>query len=233
VIPADVLHALRALVDPGRIRLIGLLAARPSTADSLAAALHRPLPAVRRDLDVLADAGLVEARPAPGGEAFSARPDRIGALAAALAAHERDLAGEASPRGGAWPHEGEALEATEARLGLSPDERRFLRGYLVDGRLSTIPARGAKRAVVLRFLRERVFTEERSYPEREVNARLALFHPDVAALRRYLVDDGLVTRAGGHYRRVGDPPAATPAPAGTPAPSPASRSDSPSPASEG
>jgi hypothetical protein len=72
----------------------------------------------------------------------------------------------------------------------------------VDGRLTTIPARGAKRAVVLRFLRERVFVEDRAYPEKEVNQRLALFHPDVAALRRYLVDERLVTRANGEYRRA-------------------------------
>ena len=30
--------------------------------------------------------------------------------------------------------------------------------------------------------------------------RLALRHPDVAALRRYLVDEGLVERAQGIYR---------------------------------
>jgi hypothetical protein len=54
-----------------------------------------------------------------------------------------------------------------------------------------------------------VFAEDRAYPEKEVNARLALFHPDVASLRRYLVDDGLVTRAGGEYRRVGERPEAT------------------------
>jgi len=36
---------------------------------------------------------------------------------------------------------------------------------------------------------------------KEVNQRLALFHPDVAALRRYMVDGGLMTRANGEYRR--------------------------------
>ena len=50
---------------------------------------------------------------------------------------------------------------------------------------------------MLRFLLERVFTEDRDYPEKEVNQRLALFHPDVAALRRYLVDDGYVDREAG------------------------------------
>ena len=32
--------------------------------------------------------------------------------------------------------------------------------------------------------------------------RLALVHPDVAALRRYLVDAKLLSRANGIYRRM-------------------------------
>jgi hypothetical protein len=211
MIPADVLAALRVLVDPGRIRLLALLATRPMSADALADEVRRPLPAVGRDLDALRVVGLVEPRSSPAGVVYAARPDRLGAIAAALAALERQAAGHGdAPRGGAWPHDGEPLEATEERVGLDADDRRVLRSYLVDGRLTAIPARGRKRAVVLRFLRERVFTEARAYPEREVNQRLALFHPDVAALRRYLVDDGLVTRADGLYRRAGEPPGVMP-----------------------
>ena len=214
----DVRFAVRILVDPGRIRLLGLLAGSPSTADALAAAVHRQPAAVRRDLDALATAGLVERRGGDAGDGFAFRPDRVGSLAASLAALDRDAAGLGdTPRGGAWPHEGEPLEETASRLGLDAAERRVLRSYLVDGRLSTIPARGRKRDVVLRFLRERVFEEDRAYPEREVNQRLALFHADVAALRRYLVDEGLVSRAGGEYRRVGDRPRADHAMAGEPA----------------
>ena len=56
---------------------------------------------------------------------------------------------------------------------------------------------------MLRYLRDEVFAEDRDYPEQEVNQRLALFHPDVASLRRYMVDGGLVTRAAGIYRRSG------------------------------
>jgi hypothetical protein len=203
--PAESLAALRVLVDPGRVRLLGLLLGGAAGADALARAVRRPPATVRRDLDALDGAGLLERRADGGsGELFAARPDRIGALGAALAAAEREAAGLGeTPRGGAWPHDGESLEATEDRLGLDGDQRRVLRSYLADGRLTTIPARGAKRAIVLRFLRERVFTDDRAYPEKEVSQRLALFHSDVAALRRYLVDDGLVTRANGEYRRAG------------------------------
>jgi hypothetical protein len=86
---------------------------------------------------------------------------------------------------------------------LPPDVARVLRSFFRDDRLTTIPANGAKRATVLTYLRDRCFTEDRPYPEKEVNQRLALFHPDVAALRRYMVDSGLMTRAAGEYRRPG------------------------------
>jgi hypothetical protein len=82
------------------------------------------------------------------------------------------------------------------------NEAKVLRAFIRDDRLVSIPARAKKRAVVLRYLLERCFVEDRSYPEKEVNQRLAVFHPDVAALRRYLVDDGLVTREAGSYRRA-------------------------------
>ena len=89
---------------------------------------------------------------------------------------------------------------------LPGDVARILRGYVDDDRLTAIPANLAQREVVLTYLRDRCFTEDRPYPEKEVNQRLALFYPDVAALRRSMVDGGLLTRADGLYRRPGDQP---------------------------
>ena len=71
-----------------------------------------------------------------------------------------------------------------------------------DGRLVSIPAQHSKRLVVLHHL-VRVFEPGVRYPEREVNALLAVWHVDVAALRRYLVDEGLLTREAGVYWRTG------------------------------
>ena len=82
-------------------------------------------------------------------------------------------------------------------------DARVLRAFIRDGRLVSIPARDKRRQVVYRYLRDQVFTEDRPYPEREVNQRLALFHPDVATIRRGMVDAGLVTREAGSYRRLG------------------------------
>lgn len=78
---------------------------------------------------------------------------------------------------------------------------QVLRAFIRDGRLVSIPARQRRRLAVYRHLRDAVFTEDRAYPEPEVNMRLALFHPDVATIRRGMVDAGLVTRAAGEYRR--------------------------------
>ena len=71
-----------------------------------------------------------------------------------------------------------------------------------DGRLVSIPAKPSKRDVLLPVILDRCFPEDRPYEENEVNMRLAVLHPDVAALRRYLVDGGLMTRQAGVYRRT-------------------------------
>ena len=199
---AELLAGLRALTDLQRLRLVARLADGPADAQALADGLRLPLPAVRRQLETLAQAGLVEARAEPPG-AWAARPDRIGELGRGLAAlrREAEASGAVEPPGGAWPHDGEPLADTLARLALTPDEAKTLRSFLVDGRLVSIPAQPKRRDVVLRFLLERVFTEDRDYPEKEVNQRLAVFHPDVASLRRYLVDERYLTRDAGPYRR--------------------------------
>jgi hypothetical protein len=81
------------------------------------------------------------------------------------------------------------------------DEERVIRAFIRDGRLTSIPAKPRKRELLLPYLLDTCFPEDRAYEEGEVNQRLALLHPDVAALRRYLVDGGLMTREAGMYRR--------------------------------
>jgi hypothetical protein len=158
------------------------------------------VPAIRRHLGVLVAAGLAEERSDMPG-LFGARLDRLGELGRSLAAMDAEAAGRPFGDEGEWPHAGEPLADTLARMDLSRDDAKVLRSYLVNGRLTTIPAQGKKRHVILRFLLERVFTEDREYPEKEVNQRLALFHPDVAALRRYLYDERYVDRGHGLYTR--------------------------------
>jgi len=89
-------------------------------------------------------------------------------------------------------------------------EQKVLRSFVRGGRLVRIPARERKKRVVLRWLRDLVFPDDAPLDERDVNMRIALVNPDVSALRRHLVDAGMVTRAGMIYRRVpAEPPRAT------------------------
>jgi hypothetical protein len=97
------------------------------------------------------------------------------------------------------------LEADEATTAAT------IRSFIKDGRLTTIPAREKRRRIICRYLRDQVFTEDRGYPEAEVNQRLALFHRDVATIRRGMVDARIVIREEGIYRRPPDEPVPPPA----------------------
>lgn len=79
-----------------------------------------------------------------------------------------------------------------------------LRAFVdADGSLRSVPTRHAKRLVILDHL-ARAFEIGVRHPEAEVDAILRAFHPDHAALRRYLVEDGFLSReAGIYWRSVG------------------------------
>lgn len=96
--------------------------------------------------------------------------------------------------------------ARPAAQALDPDQARaaVLRAFVVDGRLVSIPAARAKRLVVLEHI-VALFEPGVRYPEREVDAVLRAWHPDHAALRRYLVDEQLLARDAGQYWRIGPP----------------------------
>jgi DNA-binding transcriptional ArsR family regulator len=181
-----VVAAMRALADPVRLQVAGAVVARRRSAASIVEATELPRSVVDRALGALELAQLARR----DGDEWSFDVRRLGEVSRALAALAGTLAAETPP-----------LRTPDGRE-VSAEDGRVLRAFLLDGRLTTIPVNDRKRAVILRWLLESVFAEPRDYPEREVNQRLALFHPDVAALRRYMVDAGLVTRDHGIYRRA-------------------------------
>jgi hypothetical protein len=61
--------------------------------------------------------------------------------------------------------------------------------------------RASQRRVVLGYLASR-FDLGVDYDEADVNELLVQFNDDYASLRRYLVDEGFMTRSAGRYRRV-------------------------------
>ncbi|MGW1954903.1 DUF2087 domain-containing protein [Streptomyces sp. NPDC001920] len=103
--------------------------------------------------------------------------------------------------------------AAESRV--SGDERAdtVLRTFVRDGRLVRLPARWARKKLVLRHIAERTFEPGVEYPERTVDDKLRAWCEesddiDHVTLRRYLVDLHHLRRSEGVYRRpveVGHP----------------------------
>jgi hypothetical protein len=164
------------LADPARLKVVAALALGAGTMEEVAAASGLPLKDVALAARRLSRGGLVHR----DGHALTLRTEHFGAAARAAA--------EAAP-----PPE---------PLSADPAEDAVLSSFVRDGRLISIPAQRSKRRVVLEHL-VRVFDVGVRYPEPEVNALLAVWHPDVAALRRYLVDEGMLTREAGVYWRSG------------------------------
>jgi hypothetical protein len=77
-----------------------------------------------------------------------------------------------------------------------------LAAFVKDGRIVRFPARRARRVLLLDQV-AMMFEPGVRYPERDVNQLLGRLHDDFAALRRYLVDEGFLSRGGGEYWRSG------------------------------
>lgn len=167
---------LGALADDTRLKVFAALVLGARSAADVAGQVDVPVKEVSRALTRLAGTGLVERR----GAGWTAVP---GALRAAVVA--------ASP-----------AREPEEHGAADPEVAPVLRAFLRAGRLASIPAARGKRLVVLDHV-ARVFEPGIRYPEREVNALLRAFHPDYAALRRYLVDEGMLSREHGVYWRSG------------------------------
>ena len=87
-------------------------------------------------------------------------------------------------------------------MDLNRDLPSQLRRYVRDGRISVIPAKRAARLLLLDQIAQ-AFEPGRRYQELVVNEILKAFYDDHAALRRYLVDEGLMSREAGVYWRTG------------------------------
>jgi hypothetical protein len=74
--------------------------------------------------------------------------------------------------------------------------------FIKNGRLVIMPSKRGKLLPVLDHIAQE-FEPGRTYREPEVNEVLGRYHDDYAALRRYLVDEGFMTRDAGVYWRSG------------------------------
>jgi hypothetical protein len=82
-------------------------------------------------------------------------------------------------------------------------KQKVLSTFVIDDRLTQIPAQRKKRLVILQWL-ARKFEPGARLTERELNEVIKRHHPDTASLRRELVSWKFVQREGGVYWRVAE-----------------------------
>lgn len=172
----DLSDFVRLVLDPVRLAVLGRAAQGPVDVEELAAAAGRPPREVLEAAGKLRAAGLLD-------EDYRLDTAALRALAASL---PRTPPADRDSRPGTW----------------RPGEEEILDRFFSGGRLVSIPSVRSKRIVVLERLAQE-FDPGLRYDEPDVNFTLQMFHADYASLRRYLVDEGLLTRADGVYWRTG------------------------------
>lgn len=92
--------------------------------------------------------------------------------------------------------------AVEQFDGVTDEAAKVLRVFVSDGRIVQIPTVHSKRMILLDWLVQD-FEPGRRYSEAQVNLVIGKRHADTAALRRYMVDEGLLDREDRQYWRSG------------------------------
>jgi biotin operon repressor len=183
----QLVRLFKALGDESRLRIVGLLAQEPQSGEAIARALNLSPATVSHHLAKLKDVGLVTAERDQYYQIYRFCPAPLTAMAKTLA----------TPA---------ALPQVKPKV---TGDEEILANFLVEGRLTKIPAQRKKREVVLGYLASQ-FEPDRRYPEKEVNTLLQRYHDDVCTLRRELVMAKLLDRQGGVYWRTAHTQAVAP-----------------------
>ena len=166
----EMLDFVKAVSHPDRLRLIGALAQHPATIRDLAAQLDMPFRKAFNHLAMLEFAGVVHKH----GDVFT-----LDSAAMEKLSRQQFSVPVASP---------------VLPPGLDPKARRVLETFLKpDVARRQLPAQASKLRIVLDHV-VMAFEPGVQYTEKQVNDILRAFHPDVASLRRALVDTGLLSR---------------------------------------
>lgn len=177
----EMLDFVKAISHADRLRIIGALTTRQgATIKELAETLNLPFRDVFNHLSFFEYLGVARKE----GETYILNPNGVDALA------RRQY--ERKPR-----------EEYASPPGLDEQSRKVMKAYLnADGSLKQIPSQPAKLQIILNYVVESV-SPGILYTEKEINLLMRRFHADTAALRRYLVDRGMLERKsdGSQYWR--------------------------------
>lgn len=178
----------RAIADPMRVRILALLSERSMYGQELAEALNVATPTISHHMMLLKGANLVLVERENNYHHYHLNEQGFQQMAQSISIeHLRDI--------------NKALRFNEKML-TEPTEdenRKMTREAFFQGnRLTSIPPGSGTMRFVLEKIAES-FEWGRIYEENEVNALLKEIHPEVATLRRSLVDQKFLTRERGRY----------------------------------
>jgi hypothetical protein len=174
------LSFVKAMASAERLRIIGVLVRGRATQAEIAEQLHLPVRDIFDNLAFLA---------------------HVGVLYETDGVYDLDKKAIEALARGQFEGKRPAYETKEEK---PEDIRKVLKNYLnADGTLKQIPSAKTRLLIILNFIVD-AFAFDTNYTEKEVNTILRRFHLDTAALRRYLVDNGLMAREGdgSRYWRV-------------------------------
>jgi biotin operon repressor len=184
----ELLSFFKALSDPNRLKIVGLLAQKPYSVEELSALLGLRPSTISHHLARLLKAGLVSARAEGYYSVYQLEKGVLESKSRAIFSAEN-------------------ISTVVQDVDMDAYDQKVVGDYTGrDGRLKTIPAQRKKLEAILRYVVQ-AFDPGKSYTEKQVNEVLGRYHEDTATLRRELVGYGLMGRegGGGKYWRENEP----------------------------
>lgn len=188
-----IVNTFKALADPDRVRLLGLLDGQHPTVADLCTALDCDEATLNQHLRAMREVGLVNIRNAGQTRVYTLNDGVLKRFKQSVADIEHLRQPERTEPDHRW------LDG----LDLDEEARAILEAHTDGPRLTSVPTKAKKFSVVIAWLRNH-FEMGRTYTEAEVNGVLREVNEDYAILRRGLIDEGYMEReaSGRTYWRV-------------------------------
>lgn len=187
----EFLAMLKALSDEQRLTMVGMMSKTERTVKEMAEALGLSEPTISHHVSKLHETGFLNLRMAGTQRFYTLNPRRIArfkSYAAEVDSMPTQSTKEVSDN--TW------IEG----LTLSTEDKKVLRDYTFNGKLTQLPLKEKKWLAILRWV-VTLFEPESRYTEKQVNALISQIHEDYATIRRNLVEYGFMRReiGGGEY----------------------------------
>ncbi|HNB35931.1 MAG TPA: DUF2087 domain-containing protein [Anaerolineales bacterium] len=176
----EMLDFVKAMSDPERLRIIGLLSQGGATREEIAARLNLSPKDSLTHLGMLEFVGAISQTDG----VYSLNDDRLAVMAREKLSEQR-----------------QAYIPDEA---LDEKSKKVLKAHLnPDGSIKQVPLQPAKLKVILDYLIQ-FFEFDKDYTEKEVNTIIRRFNEDTAGLRRDMIEARMMAREsdGSRYWRV-------------------------------